>query len=123
MARTIGDVVSDIRLLLKDEDSDNYRYSDDVVYRMINNAMSDIRRLRPDVFLPSTFSTSSLLTAPTQYTSADNGVAFPIEETYVTAVIDYVVGYINMGDDEYVADGTATSYGAKLAQKLIGIGA
>ena len=121
MPRTILDAVTQARQIVQDVDGD--RHSDDKVVGYLNNAVSDARRLRPDLFLPGYLTNPQVL-----YTSADLVPAlpppqFPFDEGFFTATVDYIAGFIGLGDDEFAQDGRAQGLLNRFAQKLIGKGA
>lgn len=117
MSWLISDAVASIREQLQDTRAGSYRYSDVKLLRYLNTAFSDVRRLRPDLFLPlldvPTF-TETNLTTPTD---------FPIDGMYYSAVVDYVAGIVSLEEDEFSVDGRATVLLNRFAQKLIGKGA
>lgn len=118
--RTILDAVTDARRIVQDVDTDFQRHSDDKVVAYLNHALSDARRLRPDLFLPNYLSNP-----PTLYTAADlvSPPNFPIDENYYTAIVEYMAGFIGLGDDEFAQDNRAAALLNRFAQKLVAKGA
>lgn len=53
MSWLISDAVASIREQLQDTRAGSYRYSDVKLLRYLNSAFSDVRRLRPDLLLPT----------------------------------------------------------------------
>lgn len=102
MARTIGQCIADARTILQDR-VPTHRYPEAELYAIFTSAMSDARRLRPDLFLPT------LLRPFEAYTEADRDTPFPITELYWTAVVNYVVGRAELRDDQYNQDSRAAS--------------
>lgn len=99
---TIGDVIQAARVILQDQEPE-FRYTDANLYGAFSEAISEVRRLRPDLVI------ASLFDPPTSYTSADAGVAFPITAMYRVAVTNYLVGRAELQDDQFNSDGRASS--------------
>ena len=102
MPRTIGQCIAEVRSILQDT-ATPYRYSDADLYSLLNSAMSEVRRLRPDLFLASLFEPLPL------YTTADVATTFPISELYWIAVVNYLVGRAGLRDDEFNSDARASA--------------
>jgi hypothetical protein len=85
---SVGNVLGQVRTLLQDVDvmSGQYRYSTDSIITNLNQAMTDLYRMRPDLFLE---------------------LGFGIEEQYVSPLIMYVVGLTQARDDEQTQDARA----------------
>lgn len=117
MSWLISDAVASIREQLQDTRAGSYRYSDVKLLRYLNSAFSDVRRLRPDLLLPTldvpAFVEADLLT-PT---------AFPIDGMYYSAIVDYVAGTVSLEEDEFSVDGRASTLLNRFTQKLISRGA
>jgi len=119
MPRTILDAVTQARLVVQDVDGD--RHTDETVVAYLNNAITEARRLRPDLFLPGYTANPQTL-----YTVADLAGTppdFPIDEGYFVAVVEYIAGFIGLGDDEFAQDNRAASLLNRFTQKLIAKGA
>ena len=114
---TISDAITQARELLQDVDGD--RHTDAKLVGYLNNALADASRLRPDLFLPDT------LAALPFYTDADlvTPPNFPIQDIYFTAVVEYIVGFVGMSDDEFAQDNRAAILLNRFAQKLTAKGA
>lgn len=113
---TLNDVVFKARRLLQDERAP-HRHSDEELVGYVNGAMSEVRRLRPDLLLPS------LATYTQERLQVDDlDAALPIEDSYFVSVVDYVVGYASMQDDEFANDGRAAAMLARFTTRLVGKG-
>lgn len=123
MAKTLDDLVSDVRLMIKDRRTP-YRYSDTDVLDRVNNAFRELKRIRPDAYLGCCSDESSEVTLPT-YTSADLGLlpatAFPLDEIFFQAIVFHTVGTLELGDDEFAVDNRAMSMLAAFRQMLVGV--
>ena len=115
---TISDALTQAREIVQDVDGD--RHTDAKLVGYLNNAMADARRIRPDLFLPNV----STGTTPF-YTVADLATppAFRIEDIYFTAVVEYIAGFVGLGDDEFAQDNRAGTLLLRYAQKLTAKGA
>ncbi|NBT77292.1 MAG: hypothetical protein EBT04_02330 [Betaproteobacteria bacterium] len=102
MARTIGNCVAEARSILQDT-APPYRYAEVDLYVIFNSAMSETRRLRPDLFM------ASLFDPPIVYLSTNSSSPFPISESYYIAVVNYIVGRAELRDDQFNADNRASA--------------
>lgn len=98
---TLSDLVTEAREFLQDEVTP-YRFSDDRIYRIINNAFAEAYRIRPDIFIGVNFIIP-------MYTPADSATDFPLDRRYFPAFVDFVVATIEMADDEFTVDGRAST--------------
>lgn len=112
---TVGDVIGEARTLIQDTESDNYRYSDDVMYQALNEGMLESKRLRPDFF-------RGVYPTPQYASPADEMTDIDYPEEYRPALINYVCGRIQLQDDEATDDTRADiflkSFAAKLTQPV-----
>lgn len=111
-----GDAIAKVRQLLQDE-SAPYRHSDNELMGYFNSAVSEIRRLRPDLLLPNIAQFSQELVSET-----DMDKPIPIEDSYFMTLVDYAVGYASMQDDEFATDGKAVAMMTRFTTRLIGKG-
>lgn len=133
MTWTIKDAIDVARDHLQDSRAlsgiGEYRHSDEKLMRFFNIAMSDARKLRPDLFLPDIPTAADV-----QYTVVDLGdpsalplpidpTPFPIDSMYFSPVAEYIAGIVGFGDDEFAVDGRAVALLNRFSQKLIGKGA
>lgn len=128
MAWTIKDAIDTARDHIQDAREGNYRHSDEKLIRYFNQAMSDARKLRPDLFLPNitenfNFYTVADLGDPDALPDPIPSTDFPLDLMYFTPVVEYVTGLVGLGDDEFAQDGRAISLLNRFSQKLIGKGA
>lgn len=117
MTWKISDVLWQARTVLMDTRGAEVtqRYTDQRLLDCYNIGVADAYRLRPDLFLPD------LTIPPPRATTTDED--FPLDDQFMSGFIDYVVGYISMGDDEFVVEGRAQLLLNRFAQKLITKGA
>jgi hypothetical protein len=125
VAKTLDDLVAEIRLMLKDR-REPYRYSQADVLEGINTAFREVKRLRPDAFVEYVTVTEPafLPIAMPDYTEADLAqdppTPLPIEEMFYNAIVYHVVGKIQLGDDEFAVDNRAMTLLAACRQMLMG---
>lgn len=118
MTWLISDALQLVREYIQDTRADvGYRHTDAKLIRLFNGAISDARRLRPDLFLPN-------INAPqTFYAESNLGDPFPLDGMYFLAVVEYITGMIEMADDEFSVDGRAIALQNRFTQKLTSKGA
>lgn len=109
---TISDVLDLSRDLLQDT-ATPYRYSDERLIRTLNSAMRETFRVRPDLFLDDSY-------VLTTYTISDLATTFPIEDQYFNPVVEFIVGFIELADDEFTLDGRAATLLTAYRNQLIG---
>jgi len=103
---TIGDLVSQIRTLLQDVDNSatsGYRYSTDSIIMNLNQGMTDMYRIRPDIFLENHFQIPV-------FSSGQLDAEVGIEEQYIPPLVYYAVGLTQARDDEQTQDSRAMSF-------------
>jgi hypothetical protein len=115
------DIITQSRYLLQDS-REPYRHTDEKLVAYLNSAISDARRLRPDLFFPTitdeisegftTFVTTNTLT-----------LSIPFDDSYFTPFVEYIVGMASAEDDEFVNNNRAGAFLTRFAQKLTGKGA
>lgn len=100
----LSDVTDLCRDLLNDSRSP-FRWVDDLLIRFLNQAFLEAKQLRPDLFI----STAGVVT---KYTSANlsDGTEFPIDDMYLMVITEFVVGMVEMTDDEFTVDGRAVTF-------------
>lgn len=112
MAKTYEDLITEARQLLQDTDSSAYRWDDTYLLNTLNRGLLELGRIRPDAFY-DLYNANSLnipeivdddaAVAP-QY---DWATAFQLNMHYYSPLISYVVGSIEVTDDEFAVDGRA----------------
>lgn len=102
----VGDVVQQVRTLIQDTDntaSSGYRYSTDSIIAALNQCFSELFRIRPDLFLERNY-------VVPHFSTGELGDNLGIEAQYVPPVIYYVVGMVQLRDDEQNQDGRALAF-------------
>ena len=98
---TIADIITESRRLLQDTVTP-YRFDDGRLYWAFNVALKTVLQNRPDLFIDTSFVAS-------EYDTSNSGDPFPLEDMYMLTVIDFIVGYTEMSDDEFTTDGRAAT--------------
>lgn len=105
---------SRVRELLHDRDPTNYRLREVDFIELVNDAIEEIYRVRPDAFI-------GRYTFPLPVFTVDdirNSVSIDLETNVTTAIQFYVVGQAEMRDDEYTTGGRAVAMLNAFYQRL-----
>ncbi len=116
---TVGDVITQAREVIQDKRAP-YRNSDTELLGYFNHALSETRRLRPDLFLGNE-EEARLLLWTTQVTDLDE--PFPLEEQYFSPFVFFVSAMVGVGDDEFANNGRAAGLMTMFKTQLVGTGA
>jgi hypothetical protein len=117
MARTIGDLAAEARVLLNDviPISGSPRFSDADLAAALNDAVVQIRTKRPDAFLRY----GLRRVVPTYTLPTDADAAFPVDDMFYAPVLYYVVGRSELVEDTFSDDGRAISLMNKFVSQLL----
>jgi len=108
----LSDLLIQVRELVLDEVVP-YRYSDDRIFRTLNNAYVEAYRIRPDIFVDLDFQIPFV-------TAANSPDPFQLDQQFYNAFVDYTVSMIEFSDDEWTVDGRAIGYLTLFNQRLGG---
>ena len=97
---TYQDLVTRARRILQDEDAANYRYTDQSLLDSANDAMREVRRIRPDLFVRLKFATPI---------TDDLSYEIPIEGFYFMSLVYLTSGMQMLRDDEFSIDSRAVN--------------
>lgn len=111
---TVQNYVDRSRVLLQDQ-VQPYRYPDADLVESINEAILEIRRLRPDI-LQSYFSTTLPSFSTTSMTAS-----VPIDPQYRVAVVYYICGKAQLRDTENEQDQRAAGFLNKFLSQMLTI--
>jgi hypothetical protein len=124
MGFTVKDLIYQARDIVQDTgmdgDYDGDRHTDAKLIRFLNTALADAYRMRPDLFFPGV---SSRTPPVVTVTDIVNSTPFMVEPVYFSAFVDYVAGYVALGDDEFPENSRAVSLLNRFTQKLMAKGA
>lgn len=112
--QTVADYVARARVLLQDEIAP-YRYTDLDLVEGLNMALNETRRLRPEL-LRAFFSTE-----PPSFTTASLLVDVPMDPQYRQSLLYYIVGHVQMRDDEVTQDSRAVVMLNKFVAQMLTI--
>ncbi len=105
---TVADYISQARVLLQDTVNSPYRYADADLLVELTNAFPEAKLLRPDLFL----------TTQLQSFSTNDNTAVTFDPMYRVALVYYMVGKMQMRDDEETQDQRAAAFLSLFTQKL-----
>jgi len=116
VARTLDDIVLDVRSILQDTVTP-YRYSSGDVVRAYNNALSQLWRLRADIFF------GHYEAGVPSYSESDlgQGEVIPVDDMYATPIIYFMAGFAELRDDEFTVDARAVTLVKQFASDVRGI--
>lgn len=108
---TVQDYISLARSLLQDAVAP-YRYPDVDLLRALSLGLMEAYRLRRDLFLAA---------PPATYTTNDTTLV-PMDLQYRVAIVYYIVGHVQLRDDEQTQDARAASLLNKFTQQMLQLG-
>jgi len=108
---TVGEYVSEARVLLQDTVSP-YRYGDPTLKIALAFALLQVRKMRPDVLLG--------VTLPNLTSVSEDSVVVPLDDTYRMALINFLVGYALLRDEEGGSEQRASMFMNAFATQLMG---
>jgi len=124
MAKTYQDIVTEARDLL--QDTEDERFTDAYLVATLNRGLQELSRIRPDAFydlydanalnVPLLTDSATPATGETAWT-----VDFGIEMQFFNPLMMYVVGSIEVTDDEFTVDGRAMMMLQQFRNSVIGI--
>lgn len=125
--KTIDDAVNEIRMLINDNDPDGYRFTQTQVLQKLNTALREVYRYRPDAYVGNFTQGILSVNSPVTYVLADLGLnpatPFPLDDRlFFSPVVFYVVGLLDLTDDEFADDNRAMTVINAFRNQLIGPG-
>jgi hypothetical protein len=106
---TVADYVTAARILLQDQTAP-YRYADADLVQGLSFAITEARRIRPDMFI------GRFDELP--FFSANNSTAVDIDPQYRVAFLYYMVGHVQLRDNEETQDQRASAFLSGFESKL-----
>lgn len=97
---TVDKYVSLARTLLSDTVDSPFRYPDTDLVLALSLALQEAKRLRPDLFL----------NAPLQTFTVNDTTVVNMDELYRMPLVYYMIGHVQMRDDEEVQDQRAAAF-------------
>ena len=114
---TVGQYIEEARRLLQDEVVP-YRYPQDDLIDALNIGLMEARRLRADLFLP-VFTMPWF--DPTKVTAPDLAKPVPMDQMYRSSLVYYIVGRMQVRDDEPTVEQRAAALLQKFTMQLLTI--
>lgn len=120
MAKTLPDLVAEIRDLMQDSRESSYRYTNERLLRQINTTFREVKRLRPDAFIGCCDGDTDMPTYEEADLEEDPPLEFPIDEIFFQSVVFHVVAVVQLSDDEFANDGRAVTLMTAFRQQMLG---
>jgi hypothetical protein len=117
---TIGDYIKEARVLLQDT-RDPFRYTDAEMVSQLNVGLMEARRLRADLFLPA-FEVPVFSETGNTEGAIDNtakALPVPMDIMYRSPLLYYLVGKMQLRDEENTTDSRAAALIAKFTQQML----
>lgn len=105
----VSDYVALARTLLQDKEDVPYRYSDADLVIALSLALSEAKKLRPDLFLNTTLQT---------FTAVDATVV-NMDPMYRVPIVYYMAGHVQLRDDEEVQDERGVAFFTLFNSKML----
>lgn len=118
MAKTYQTAIDEAREILQDTDSDGYRYSDATLLNILNRALQELGRIRPDAFW-TTFSTDDIVVP--EVATVDLSTTFPLPMQFYLPVVSFLVSWSEVLDDEFTQDGRAGMLLTQFKTQVMGL--
>lgn len=121
--------IGDVRSFLQDLIGPPYRYSDDNICTALNDAVGEISRIRPDIFLDPKYQLPLPRQSPLSdmvpglFVSTSETDIVPIPRSYYQPVIWYMSGLLQWWDTDDTQDVRAQSFHAKFLGALLSMAA
>jgi len=103
VAKTYQTAIDEAREILQDPD-EPYRYDDSILLNILNRALQELGRIRPDAFW-TTFSVDDIVIP--EITSLDLSTTYPLPMQFYLPVVSFIVAWAEVLDDEFTQDGRA----------------
>lgn len=125
--KSLDDAVNEIRMLINDNDPDGYRFTQLQVLDKINTALLEVYRYRPDAYTGNFQQGILSVNSPMSYAPADLSLdpptPYPLDiRLFFSPVVFYVVGMLDLTDDEFADDNRAMTVLTAFRSQLIGPG-
>ncbi len=101
--KTYQNAIDEAREILQDTVVE-YRYSDATMLNILNRALQEVGRIRPDAYWAD-FETDDISIPEIEI--ADLGNAFTIPMQFFFPIVSFIVAWAEVLDDEFTADGRA----------------
>jgi hypothetical protein len=124
--KTIDDLYAEVRAQLNDS-QEPYRTTDAVLFSIINTALREVYRYRPDAYIGNFTSGVLSNNLVNSYSAADLGqnplTPFPLDDRiFYGPILFYVVGRADLTDDEFADNNRAMTLLGAFRNMLVGSG-
>jgi hypothetical protein len=128
--KSLDDLVAEVRLLVNDAGvgGTNFRYTNDQIVANYNTALRELYRYRPDAYIGNfTQGILSNNAIPTYNAEVDLGLnpatVLPVDDRlFFNALVFFVVGMLELGDDEFTDQGRSSQLLSSFRQMVAGGG-
>jgi hypothetical protein len=117
MAKTYQTAIDEAREILQDVD-EPYRYTDSTLLNILNRALQELGRIRPDAYW-TTFSTDDIVVP--EVTTLDLSTTFPLPMQFYAPVVSFLVAWAEVLDDEFTQDGRAGMLLQQFKQQVLAL--
>jgi hypothetical protein len=131
VSKSLDDAVTQVRLTINDVgvNGANFRYTNAQIVAQFNTAIRELYRYRPDAFIGN-FTQGVLVNnnpLPTYSDAIDLGLnpatVLPFDDRmFFNAVVFFIVGMLELGDDEFTDQSRSAQLLSSFRQMLIGPG-
>jgi len=111
-------IIFEARVVLQDGQEGCYRYPDSMLLNILNRALQDLGRMRPDAFYDH-FSANSL-NVP-EITELNWGEEISVPLVFMPPLMLYVTAMAESTEDEYVEDGRAMGHLSMFKTYVMGL--
>ena len=112
MSFTINQFASTVRAIV--QDVDGTRYPSSMLLGALNTALTELRRIRPDVLSIQ----EQIPHFPYTNMAADGNRELPVGDVFFGPLVSYVSGWLELSDDEFTTDGRAATLLARFTAQL-----
>lgn len=125
--KSLDDMVNEVRMLINDLDTVSPRFTQAQVLDKVNTALLEVYRYRPDAYVGNFQQGILSVNQPTTYSPTDLGqvppTPWPLDiRLFFAPVVMYVVGMLDLTDDEFADDNRAMTVIQAFRNMLIGPG-
>lgn len=117
MAKTYQNAIDEAREILQDTE-EPYRYTDGILLNILNRALQELGRNRPDAFL-STFDTDDIVVP--EIATGTLGTDFVPPSMFFLPIVSFIVAWTEVLDDEYAVDGRAALLMQQFKMQVLGL--
>lgn len=127
VSKTLDDAVNEIRMLINDNDPNGYRFTQQQVLDKLNTGLREVYRYRPDAYVGNfqqgILSVTPVLTFAVTDLGQNPLTPYPLDDRlFFSPVVLFVVGMLDLTDDEFADDNRAMTVLTAFRAQLISPG-